>query len=377
VRPWPEEASYAGPDIPYSSLSRLHAPIRQELLEAVSRVLDGDDFIGDGEVDVFERRFAEMLGSKHAVSFSSGGNALELTLRAMGLQYGEEVITVPNAPVATVGSIALAGGLPAFVDVGPDYNIDPSRIEDAVTSRTRAIIATHLTGRPAAMDELNAIALGLGLVVIEDAGEAVLARYRGRPVGTLGRVACFNLDQSNPLGALGDAGVVTTDDDWYAERLRALRNNMKVAAKIVYWAPDTSLARMQAAILLVKLGHVRAWTERRRQNARFYQEALSGLDQLSVPKDREWERSTYRSFVVQTKRRDDLKTFLAGRGVGSEIPFRKPLHLQPVAFPLGYRVGDFPNAEAQSGETLSLPVHPCLTEADLGTVVEGILDLFA
>jgi len=372
----PKGTSYAGPDIPHRSLSSLHAPIKQELLEAVSRVLDGDDFAGDGEVDAFERRFAEMLGTKHAVSFSSGTNALGLTLRAMGLQYGEEVITVPNAPVVTVSSIALAGGSPAFVDVGDDYNIDPSRVEEALTPRTRAIIATHLTGRPAAMDELNALGVKFGLVVVEDAGQAFLARYRGRPVGALGSVGCFSLDQSNPLGACGDGGVAVTDDAQFADRLLALRNSAHLAGETVYWVPDTSLAAIQAAILLVKLEQVRAWTERRRRNATFYQEALNGLEGLTVPKDCEWEHSAYHSFVVRTKRRDDLKAHLAERGIGSDIPFGKPLHLQPVAFPLGYRVGDFPNAEAQSGEALCLPVQASLTEEHLHIVAEGVRNFF-
>ena len=363
-------------NIPYSDLSSLHAPLKEELLESVSRVLDSNDLVGGDESDLFEQRFAAMVGVAHGVSFSSGSDALELTLRAMGLQYGEEVITVPNAPVATVGAIALAGGTPVFVDVGPDYNIDPSRIEDALTLRTRAIIATHLTGRPAPMDELNALAAKRGLIVIEDAGQALLARYRGRLAGALGTVAFFSLDQSNPLGACGAGGIVTTGDSHLVERLRTLRGSGQIGGETAYWAGDRRLDAVQAAMLLVKLKWVATWTDRRRQNAVFYQEALSGLEDLFVPRDRDWEDSAYQAFVVQTKRRDDLKAFLAGHGIGSDVPWCKPLHLQPVSSILEYRVEDFPCAEAQSRETLGLPVGSGLADEHRQRVVDNVRMFF-
>ena len=360
-------------DVPYVSLASLHAAIKQELLDAVARVLDRADFVLGEEVAVFEARFADSVGTRYAVAVHSGTDALELSLRAIGLRDGDEVITAPNSFVTTASAIILADGVPVFADVGADYNIDPERVEAAITSRTRAILPVHLTGRPAEMGALGSLASERGLIVVEDAAQAVFARYRGKPVGDLGHVGCFSLHPLKTLGACGDGGVITTNDEELVAKLRALRNNGQLTRdEASYWHGNSRLDTLQAAMLLVKLDHALNWTEHRRRNAAFYQEALSGLPGIEVPRDQEWEYAVYHTFVVQADQRDRLRAYLRERGVRTTVHYPVPIHLQPVAAPLGYRLGDFPMAEEQARKILSLPVHPDLTEDQLHHVVDSI-----
>jgi dTDP-4-amino-4,6-dideoxygalactose transaminase len=360
-------------DVPYVSLASLHARIKQEILDAVARVLDRADFILGEEVAAFEARFARSVGTRYAVAVHSGTDALELSLLALGLRDGDEVITAPNSFVTTASAIILAGGAPVFADVGPDYNIDPERVAAAITSRTRAILPVHLTGRPADMDAIVSLAVSRGLVVVEDAAQAVFARYRDKSVGALGHVGCFSLHPLKTLGACGDGGVITTDDEDLVTMVRAMRNNgQRTRDEASYWRGNSRLDTLQAAILLVKLDHALAWTEQRRRNATFYQEALSGLPGIDVPMDREWEYAVYHTFVIQADRRDRLRAYLSERGVRTAVHYPVPIHLQPVAAPLGYRLGDFQMAEEQSTKILSLPVHPDLTVDQLQHVANCI-----
>lgn len=360
-------------DVPYTSPASLVAPIKQQLLEAVSRVLYRGDFVLGEEVGALEQRFADLVGARHSVAVRSGTDALELSLRGVGLRDGDEVITAPNCFVGVAGAIVRAGGVPVFVDVGPDYNIDPALIEAAVTPRTRVILPVHMTGRPADMDAIVSIARRLSLLVVEDAAQAALARYRDRPVGVLGDVGCFGFGPSGPLGACGDGGLVVTSDEQLAQRVAALRDESRLTTGgPAFWSSNSRLDTVQAAIILTMLERAQQWAERRRRNAAFYREALEGLPGTEVPHDRDWEYSVYDSFVVQVDQRDELKAYLLERGIETAARSFVPLHLQPVTTALGCRVGDFPNAEEQARRALSLPVHPDLSEDQIHHVVDSI-----
>lgn len=360
-------------EVPYVALASMHAPLKQELLGSISRVLDRADFVLGTEVTAFEERFAELVGTRYAVAVHSGTDALELTLRSIDLRDGDEVITAPNSSATTASAIVMAGGVPVFADVGPDYNIDPLCVEAAITPRTRVILPVHLTGRPAEMDAITSLAADRGLLVVEGADEAAFARYRGTSVGALGNVGCFNLGPSMPVGACGDGGVITTNDEELVTRLRVLRNDGElISDEVAFWRGSSRLDTLQAAMLLVKLNYAPAWTEQRRRHAAFFQEALSPLPGIQLPGDRDSEYAVYHTFVILADKRDGLRAYLKERGIGTAVPCPIPIHLQRVAGPLGYRVGDFPNAEDQANKALSLPVHPNLTEDQLRHIVEAI-----
>jgi dTDP-4-amino-4,6-dideoxygalactose transaminase len=260
-----------------------------------------------------------------------------------------------------------------FVDVGEDFNVDPSLLERAITRATKAILPVHLTGRPADMDAILEVARAHGVHVVEDCAQAVLAEYRGRRVGSLGKIGCFSLHPLKTLNACGDGGVLTTDDPELYETLKTFRNlGLRTRDNCVVWSSNSRLDSVQAAVLLVKLRYVDGWTEGRRANARFYQEALGGLKQCVVPVDRPHEKAVYHTFVIQAERRDELKQYLAANGVGTSIHYPVPIHLQDAAAGLGYRRGSFPVAEGQAERILSLPVYPELTRAELDHVVRTI-----
>jgi dTDP-4-amino-4,6-dideoxygalactose transaminase len=363
--------------IPYMNLAAQHAPLKAELLSAIAGVLDRGQFILGEEVQEFERRFAALCGVRYAVGLNSGTDALILALKAMGIGPGDEVITAPNSFVASASCIALVGARPVFVDVGEDYNLDPRLLTQAITPRTRAILPVHLTGRPADMEAILAVAQAHGLHVIEDASQAVLAEYKGKKVGAFGIAGCFSLHPLKTLNACGDSGVLTTDDADLAEKCRILRNiGLKTRDDCVLWSGNSRLDTIQAAILLVKLRYLEAWTEKRRANARFYQEHLSGLPQVQVPQDRPYERAVYHTFVIQADRRDQLREHLAQQGIGTGIHYPRPIHLQQAAGNLGYSPGSIPVTENQARRILSLPVYPELTESHLYYIVDAIRGFF-
>ena len=360
-------------NIPYLNLAAQHAPIKDKLLAAVGEVIDHGQFILGHEAVEFEHRFAELCSVRYAVGVNSGTDALILALKALGVGPGDEVITVPNSFVASTSCIALLGARPVFVDVCEDYNIDPALIEQAITSRTRAILPVHLTGRPAKMDPIMEIAQAHGLYVIEDCAQAVCAEYKGRRVGSFGIVGCFSLHPLKTLNACGDGGVLTTNDAGLYEELKILRNSgLRKRNDCVMWGHNSRLDTLQAAILLVKLEYLEEWTEKRRTNARLYQKLLARLSQVQVPVDKPYERAVYHTFVIQADRRDALQAYLADRGVGTAIHYPAPIHLQRAAASLGYREGSFPVTERQVERILSLPVYPELDAHELEYVVDSI-----
>ncbi len=345
--------------VPFVDIAGQHRAIKEELLEAIGEVLDSGAFILGEPVRAFEDRFADLCGTRYAVAVNSGTDALLLALRALGIGPGDEVITVPSSFIATGSAIALSGARPVFIDVGPDYNMDPSLIESAVTPRTRAILPVHLTGRPADMNAIQAVADKHGLPIVEDAAQAVMAEYRGHRTGALGTVGCFSLHPLKTLNACGDGGIITTDDPALVERLHILRNiGLRTRDECVVWSGNSRLDTMQAAILLVKLRYVADWTEARRSNAAYYRRALADVPGLTLPPaERPDEYAVYHTFMVLAEERDRLRRFLAERGIETNVHYPVPIHLHPAAAAWQLPAGSFPVAEGQARHFLSLPVH--------------------
>jgi dTDP-4-amino-4,6-dideoxygalactose transaminase len=363
--------------IPYVDLAGQHEPLKAELMDAVAHVIDHGKFILGDEVALFEQRFAALCGVNYAVGVNSGTDALIIALRVLGIGPGDEVITPVNSFVASASCVALCGAKPVLVDVREDYNIDPAQARKAITSKTRAIIPVHLTGRPADMDSILDIAQKHKLFVVEDSAQAVLAEYRGKRVGSFGSFGCFSLHPLKTLNACGDGGVLTTNDLELYEQAKLLRNlGLATRDNCVVWSGNSRLDTIQAAMLLVKLKHVEAWTEKRRQNAAFYQRALKEMKDLTIPADREPEKAVYHTFIVQAERRDELKQFLAENGIETSIHYPLPIHLQRAAASLGWGSGSFPRAERQAGKILSLPIYPELEESDLAYVADRIKEFY-
>lgn len=359
--------------IPYVDLTSQHAHIKEDLLVAIAGVIDEGQFILGEQVAEFERQFAQLCGVRSAVAVNSGTDALVLGLRALGVGPGDEVISVPNSFVASTGCIVLVGARPVFVDVREDYNMDPSQLERAITPRTRAILPVHLTGRPADMGPILAVAKAHKLHVVEDCAQAVLAEYRGQRVGSFGTVGCFSLHPLKTLNACGDGGVLTTNDPGLYEELRILRNvGLRNRDECVVWSGHSRLDTLQAAILLVKMKYLAAWTEKRRAKAFYYQEALAGIPNLRVPADGPYEKAVYHTFVVQAERRDQLKDYLANGGIETAIHYPIPIHLQKAATGFGYGPGCFPVTEQQAKRILSLPVSSNLGQAELDRIASTI-----
>ncbi|MEI7635766.1 MAG: DegT/DnrJ/EryC1/StrS family aminotransferase [Syntrophus sp. (in: bacteria)] len=359
--------------IPYVNVALQHSLVKDELLKAVSDILDKGNFILGGEVNEFEKHFAALCGVKYAVGVNSGTDALILALMAIDIGPGEEVITVPNSFVATASCIKIVGARPVFIDVRDDYNMDPSLIESAITDHTRAILPVHLTGRPADMEPIIEIAGRYNLQVIEDCAQAVAAEYKGKRVGSFGRIGCFSLHPLKTLNACGDGGVLTTNDAGLAAKLKIMRNlGLENRENCVLWSGNSRLDTLQAAILLVKLKYLDDWTEKRRLNAEYYCKHLADLHQVHVPTDKTYEYSVYHTYVIQAENRDKLRAFLAEKGIGTGIHYPIPIHLQTVAEELNYRPGSFPVTEGQANRILSLPVYPELDKGQLNHIIDSI-----
>jgi dTDP-4-amino-4,6-dideoxygalactose transaminase len=344
-------------------------------LTAIGKVLDHGNFVLGSEVQQFEEMFAAYCGVRFAVGVNSGTDALFLSLKAFGIGSGDEVITVPNSFIATASVIVAAGAKPVFVDVRNDYNMDPFLLERTITPRTRAIIPVHLTGRPADMDPINEVARKHGIHVIEDAAQAVGAKYRGKKVGSLGEAGCFSLHPLKTLNACGDGGIVTTNDESIYERLIRLRNFGFINRdETVLWGYNSRLDSLQAAVLLVKFKLFDEWNAKRRINAKGYTSLLK--DVLEIPPEQQQEYCVYHTFVVQVEKRSELMEYLQNNGVGTRIHYPIPIHLQPAALGLGYRIGDFPICEKQSNKILSLPVHQGISDEHIHYVSDKITTFY-
>ncbi|MBI3490402.1 MAG: DegT/DnrJ/EryC1/StrS family aminotransferase, partial [Acidobacteria bacterium] len=333
--------------------------MKADLLKAVEGVLDSGRYILGPEVAAFEREFAEYCGTKWAVGVDNGTSALHLVLRGLGLKEGDEVITAPNSFIASASSIALTGARPVFADIRPDGNIDPARVEAAITPRTRAIIPVHLTGRPARMPEILEVARRHHLFVLEDAAQAVGARLDGQPVGCWGDAACFSLHPLKNLHAFGDGGMMTTNDQAVFDRMIKARNHGLVnREQCDEWSFNCRLDEVQAAWLRVQMRHLDASTDARRRLAFRYNDLLRPY--VEVPDEGPGEHCVYQTYVVKADRRDDLKRHLNENGVEALVHYATPIHLQPAARSLGYTEKHFPVTMRHVGRILSLPLYPSL-----------------
>jgi len=357
--------------VPFVSLDRQYLDLRDELHEAFDRVGRSGMYIMGQELERFESEAAEFCGTRYALGVANGSDALFLILKALGVGAGDEVITCPNSFIASAWVIVAANAKPVFVDAADDYNIDPDLLERAITPRTRAMIPVHLTGRPARMDQINALAERHGLAVIEDAAQAIGARYGGRRVGSLGTAAGFSLHPLKNLGVYGDGGLVTTNDPALYERLSLLRNHgLRNRDECTVWGYNSRLDPLQAAFASLKLKRLDRWNARCRDIARRYRRGLE--DVVAVPRDRPEEEPAYHNFIVRHAKRDQLMAHLTQRGVGTRVHYPIPIHLQDCARNLGYKQGDFPRAELQARTILSLPIYPELSDAEIDYVIESL-----
>jgi len=360
--------------VSYVDLVVKSAAERAALHACLDAVLDHGQFVGGAEVEALEVSLARKCGTAHAIAVNSGTDALTLALRALEIGPGDEVITPPNSFVASAAAIANVGARPVFADVQPDQNIDPAAIKNVISARTRAIMPVHLTGRIADMPAINAIADEHRLAVVEDAAQAMGSRYDGAPSGSLGTIGCFSAHPLKNLNALGDAGFVTTSDDALANRIRRLRNHGLVDRDTVAeWGVVSRMDAFQAAVLMVRLEELDDVIARRRANVAAYRERLDP-ERIFIPPCRNEEFNSFHTLVAQTDRRDELKAYLSERGVETGIHYAVPIHLQPPARELGYKVGDCPVAERQAQRILTLPIHQHLTADDIAYVSDCVME---
>ncbi len=367
--------------VPLLDLKQQYKSIKTEIDHAIQKVVESQHFILGPEVEALEKEIAAYCDAKYAVGVSSGTDALLISLMALGVGPGDEVITTPFTFFATVGSIVRTGAKPVFADIEPNtFNIDPVEVEKKITPKTKACIPVHLFGQSANMSQLPALAKAHNFGIIEDAAQALGTEYEGTRVGTLGNLGCFSFFPSKNLGAFGDGGIVVTNDPELADRLKILRNHgskPKYYHKIV--GGNFRLDALQAAVLRVKLKHLESWTAGRRKNAELYNELFlsSGLssDQITSP-PLVRERHIYNQYVIRVKDRDELKKFLASHGVSTEIYYPLPMHLQECFGHLGYRQGAFPVSERAANEVLAIPIYPELTDDKIRYVVEKIGEFY-
>jgi dTDP-4-amino-4,6-dideoxygalactose transaminase len=365
--------------VPVLDLRAQYQTIRSEIEQVVHRLFESQMFVMGPEVAELEAELASRCGVTRAIGCASGTDALLLALMAIGIGSGDEVITTPYSFFATAGSIWRTGAKPVFVDIEPDtYNIDPEKIEAAITARTRAIIPVHLYGQMADMGPINAIACKHNLFVLEDAAQAIGARYYEHPSGSLGHVGALSFYPSKNLGGFGDGGMMLTNDAALARSLARLRvHGMEPKYHHHEVGFNSRLDALQAAVLRVKLRHLELWTNKRREAATRYEKLfedhrLTGI--VGVPHERDGYYHVYNQFVIRVSAsiRDALRDYLATNQIGSEIYYPIPLHLQTCFASLGYKPGDFPESEAAAQETIALPVYPELTEEQQNFVVGSI-----
>jgi dTDP-4-amino-4,6-dideoxygalactose transaminase len=364
--------------VQFLDLRQQYLSIKQEIDEAVLRQVGSGNYILGETVARLEKRIAEYCGAAHGIGVASGTDALLLSLKACGVGQGDEVVTSTYSFFASAGTIWNAGARPVFVDIDPGtFNLDVSQIRDKVTRRTKAIMPVHLFGQCAAMGPVMDVAVEAGLAVIEDAAQSVGATWRGKKAGSVGTTGCFSFYPTKNLGAYGDGGMIVTSDSAVADRLRLLRVHgakPKYYHKVVGF--NSRLDALQAAILLVKLNHLDAWSERRRENARVYDRLFRGSE-VVVPEVSEGNVSIFNQYVVRVPKRDAVKDFLKKKGVDTDVYYPLPLHLQECFQELGYARGHLPNSEKAAAESLALPIYPELTFEQQEYVVSSVREAIA
>ena len=365
--------------IPFVDLKAQYDSIKDEIDGAIQSVLNNTSFIMGEELKKYEEEFASFCNTRFAIGVANGSDALILALRACGIGEGDEVITVPHTFIATTEAISNVGGKVVFVDIDPKtYTIDVSKIEDKITEKTKAIIPVHLYGQPANMDPIMRLAKKYDLKAIEDAAQAHGAEYKNKKVGSIGDVGCFSFYPGKNLGAYGDAGMVVTNNKEIAEEIKLLRNHGRITKKYEHKIEGYSsrLDNLQAAILLVKLKYLNKWNDKRRNNAKKYNELLSNINGIITPYEADYAKHVYHLYVIRTENRDKLREKFKYEGIATGIHYPLPLHLQPAYSYLGYKNGDFPITEKASQEILSLPMFAELTDKQIKELVKLIKNYY-
>jgi dTDP-4-amino-4,6-dideoxygalactose transaminase len=351
--------------ITFVDLKREYEEINQEINLAIQRVLEGGWFILGEEAEKLEEEFSNYVGTRYGIAVNSGSDALYLTLKALGIGEGDEVITVSHTFISTVDAIVRNGAKPVFVDIEPDtYCIDVTKIEENISSKTKAILPVHIYGHPADMDMVMEVAKRHGLYVIEDACQAHGAQYKNKKVGSIGDAGCFSFYPTKNLGSYGDGGMIVTNDEMLAEKLKMLRNYGQ--SKKYYHdfiGINSRLSEIQAAVLRVKLRHLDEWNDKRRAVAKLYKKLLDGID-IIAPVEREYAKHVYHLYVIECKNRDELQQHLSESGIQTQIHYPIPVHMQKAYLDLGYNAY-LPVTEKICSEVLSLPMHPWLKMEEL------------
>ncbi len=360
-------------NVAFLDLKRQYASIKGEIDQAISNVMSHAKFIMGPEVKALEEKVAEYCGTKFAVGVASGTDALLLSLRACGVEPGDEVITTGFSFFATAGVITRLGAVPVYVDIDPDtYNMAPDQIKKKITSKTKAIMPVHLYGQCADMDLIMEIAKKHNLKVVEDAAQAIGSKYKDKKAGSLGDFGCFSFFPSKNLGAAGDGGMVVTNDSEMADLIRMLRVH---GAKPKYYHSivgyNSRLDTIQAAILSVKLKYLDGWTQKRREHAEVYNKAFKGLD-IITPKEEEFNYHIYHQYTIAVKDRSHLREVLKEKQIGHDVYYPVPLHLQECYKSLGYKEGDLPVIEKKAQEVISIPIYPELSTEEQNFVIETI-----
>jgi dTDP-4-amino-4,6-dideoxygalactose transaminase len=361
--------------IPYVNLQKQWLEERDELLPLIDKLLESAQFIGGSELDTFEKNIAKFCEAKFACGLNSGTDALMLALSLSGIRKGDEVITPPNSFIASTAAIVHIGAKPVFVDVLPDQNIDPSKIEAAITKKTKAIMPVHLTGRMCDMDPIIEIAEKFNLKIIEDAAQSVGSKYKDRLSGSIGDVGCFSTHPLKNLNACGDGGFLITNDESLYNYSKSYRNHGMTNRNIVdHFGSVTRMDNLQATILNYRLDKLDKVIKKRRMNAKLYLDGISN-NNIFIPEEKTSEYNTYHTFVIQTKYRDELRNYLSKNNIDTAIHYPFPIHLQPAAKNLGYKLGDFPVTEKQSKEILTLPINQYLEKNELERII-GLINNF-
>ncbi|HEX9949777.1 MAG TPA: DegT/DnrJ/EryC1/StrS family aminotransferase [Thermodesulfobacteriota bacterium] len=373
--------------VPFLDLKAQYSKIKKDIDQAIKEVVSEQHFILGPKVEALEETIAAYSSARYGIGVASGSDALVLSLMALGIGSGDEVITTPFTFFATAGSISKIGATPIFVDIDlQTYNLDPSKIEERITSATKAIMPVHLFGQCADMEPIKELARGHDLWIIEDAAQAIGSDYTRdsappKRAGSIGDVGCFSFYPSKNLGGFGDGGMVITDDDELARRLRLLRVH-GASSKYYYQCigVNSRLDALQAAVLLAKFRYLEEWTDKRRENAAYYNQLFEqsahqtlGIELPSVQYN---NRHIYNQYVIRVPQRDELREFLSQEGIGTDVYYPLPLHLQECYRDLGCKAGDFPHAEKAAQDTLALPIYPELTREQQDYVVSQVAEFF-
>ena len=365
-------------DIPLVDLRVQHEELHDEIQEAFLKAMERADFVLGTEVEAFEEEFADYCDVKHCITVGSGLDALTLTMRGFGIGPDDEVITQANTFIATALAIKHAGAIPILIDHDPEiYTLDPRRLTAAITARTKAIVPVHLYGHACDMDAIFAVAETHGLTVIEDCAQAHGAKYKGRACGTFGAAAAFSFYPSKNLGAYGDGGAVVTNSAGLDERLLMLRNyGEETRYHHVCQGFNSRLDELQAAVLSVKLPHLDAWNDLRRAHAKHYRDVFEGLP-LRLPSEAEWATHCYHLYVIRSPQRDALREHLQAEGIGTQLHYPVPVHLQEAYAFLDKGPGSFPQSEQAASEVLSFPMYPELTSEEIVQIGRAVEDFFS